>query len=344
MSTIEFLYLSQEEVIAAGGLDMAAAMADVEAVLQLHYAGDDLLPPKAVLDWGQGGQGRREDHINAMPAYLGGDYNVAGLKWIASFPANPHQRNLPRASGLIVLNDPDAGVPLAVMDGTVISALRTGAVTGVAARHLARPGSRCAGLIGAGVQNRTQLMALRVALPHLQEAFIYDIRRSRSDAFAREMTDLLDLPVRVADDAETLVRKADVLVTATTTLKPIVRHGWLREGSFYAHISGYECEFAVIAAADKVVVDDWEQVKHRAAQTIAYMHQAGEFGDDDLYAELGEIVAGDKPGRESDAERIFFNPVGLGTEDVAVAARIYRTAQERGLGQPLTLWQSPHWV
>jgi len=92
------------------------------------------------------------------------------------------------------------------------------------------------------------------------------------------------------------------------------------------------------------VVDDWEQVKHRAAQTIAYMHQAGEFDDDDLYAELGEIVAGDKPGRESDTERIFFNPVGLGTEDIAVATRIYRTAQERGLGQTLPLWKSPRWV
>jgi len=344
MSTIEFLYLSQEEVIAAGGLDMAAALADVEAALRLHHAGDDLLPPKAVLDWGQGGRGLREDHINAMPAYLGGGYNVAGLKWIASFPANPHQRNLPRATSLVILNDPDTGAPLAMMDGTLISAMRTGAVTGVAARYLARPDSRCAGLIGAGVQNQTQLMALRVALSHLEEALIYDIRRSRSDAFAREMADLLDLPVRVAGDAEILVRKADVLVTATTTLEPIVRHGWLREGSFYAHVSGYECEFAVIAAADKVVVDDWEQVKHRAAQTIAYMHQAGEFDDYDLYAELGEIVVGDKPGRESDRERIFFNPVGLGTGDVAVATRIYRTAHELGLGQPLALWQSPHWV
>lgn len=158
------------------------------------------------------------------------------------------------------------------------------------------------------------------------------------------MADQLDLAVRVANNAETLVREADVLVTATTASKPIVRHGWLREGSFYAHVSGYECEFAVIAVADKVVVDDWEQVKHRAAQTIAYMHQAGEFGDDDLYAELGEIVAGDKPGRESDTERIFFNPVGLGTEDVAMATRIYRTAQERDLGQTLPLWKSPHWV
>ncbi len=344
MSTIELLFLSQEEVIAAGGLDMAAAMADVEATLRLHHTGDDVLPLKAVMDLSQDASGLRESHINAMPAYLGGDYHTAGLKWIASFPANPRQRNLPRASGLIVLNDSDAGVPLAVMDGTLISAMRTGAVTGVAARYLARPDSRCAGLIGAGVQNHTQLMALRVALPHLREALIYDIRRSRSEAFAMEMSNLLDLPVRVADDAETVVRKADVLVTATTTTEPIVRQGWLREGSFYSHVSGYECEFAVIASADKVVVDDWEQVKHRAAQTIAYMHQAGEFNDDDLYAELGEIVVGDKLGRKSDAERIFFNPVGLGVEDIALATRIYRTAQERGLGQTLTLWESPRWM
>ena len=341
---MEFLFLSQEDVVVAGGLDMAATVDDIETVFRLHAAGDYALPEKIVLEWEQHDPDQLGNHINTMPGYIGGPFRMAGLKTIASFPHNPTRYGLPRASALIVLNDVDTGLPLAVMDGTLISAMRTGAATGVAARYLAREDARVVGLIGAGVQNRTQLMALKVARPGITTARVFDLRRERAEQFARDMAAELDIEVQVAESAEEVARSADILVTATTTTRPIVRRGWLRPGTFYAHIAGYECEYDVIREADKVVVDDWNQVKHRMYSTVALMWRDGLFRDEDLYAELGEIVSGRKPGRERDDEIIIFSPIGMGIHDIAVATRIYRKAREMGLGQKVTLWKKPLWV
>jgi ornithine cyclodeaminase len=340
----EILWLGQQDIIAAGGLDMAATMNDIEEVFHLYAAGDYVLPEKIVLEWDEPPPGEQSNHVNVMPGYLGGRFNVAGLKTIASFPRNPLKRGLPRASALIVLHDPEVGLPLAVMDGTLISAMRTGAATGVATKYLAREDVTHLGLIGAGVQCRTQLMAVKVARPGIQQAIVFDIRHDRAEAFAAEMSQHLDLDVRIASSAEEVVREAEVLVTATTTTQPIVHDGWLTPGSFYAHVSGYECEYDVIRHADKVLVDDWNQVKHRMYSTVALMWQDGAFADDDLYAEMGQVVSGQKPGRENDREVILFSPIGLGLHDIAVARRLYETTRSKGLGQKLTLWDSPLWM
>ncbi|NOZ72760.1 MAG: ornithine cyclodeaminase [Chloroflexi bacterium] len=341
---IHVLWLSQEDVIAAGGLDMAATMNDLEQVFRLHAAGDYTLPEKIVMAWKPAPPDEQADHINIMPGYVGGDLHALGLKSIASFPRNPYRYGLPRATALVILNDPQTGVPLAVMDDTLISAMRTGAATGVATTYLARQDVRRIGLIGAGVQCRTQLMAVKVARPSIQEGAIFDIRRERAEAFVQEMNQRLGLELRVAESAEEVVRQAEVLVTATTTVQPIVRHGWLNPGTFYAHVSGYECEYDVIRQADKIVVDDWEQVKHRMYSTVALMRRDGLFADSDLYGELGDIVSGNKPGREADEEIIIFSPIGMGLHDLAVALRIYRQAKAQGLGQQVKLWDQPLWM
>ncbi len=340
----EVLWLGQQDVISAGGLDMAAAMKDVEDVFRLHATSGYVLPEKIVLKWKERPPDGQENHVNIMPGYLGGRFNVAGLKTIASFPRNPFERGLPRASALVVLHDTEVGLPLAVMDGTLISAMRTGAATGVGAKYLAREDVTQVGLIGAGVQCRTQLMAVQVARPRIQGATVFDIRRDRAEAFAAEMSQRLDLDVHVAESAEEVVRRAEVLITATTTARPIVHDGWLAPGSFYAHVSGYECEYDVIRHADKVLVDDWNLVKHRMYSTVAYMWRDGAFADGDIYAELGQVVSGQKPGREDDREVIIFSPIGLGLHDIAVAQRLYERARSEGLGQKLTLWDSPLWM
>ncbi len=341
---VEVLWLGQQDVISAGGLDMAAAMKDVEDVFRLHATSGYVLPEKIVLEWKERPPDGQESHVNIMPGYLGGRFNVAGLKTIASFPRNPFERGLPRASALVVLHDTEVGLPLAVMDGTLISAMRTGAATGVGTKYLAREDVSRVGLIGAGVQCRTQLMAVQVARPSIQGATVFDIRRDRAEAFAAEMSQRLDLDVRVAESAEEVVRRAEVLITATTTARPIVHDGWLAPGSFYAHVSGYECEYDVIRHADKVLVDDWNLVKHRMYSTVAYMWRDGAFADGDIYAELGQVVSGQKPGREDDREVIIFSPIGLGLHDIAVAQRLYEKARSEGLGQKLTLWDSPLWM
>ena len=168
---LSFRYLSQEQVVAAGGRDMALAVDDIEEVFRLHARGDYVLPTKAVLRWGDVASEMSRGRINAMPGYVGGRFDMAGVKWIASFPANI-DRGMPRASGVTILNDPATGVPVAVIDGTLISAMRTGAVSGVASRHLAREDAGVVGIIGAGVQSRTQLMAITVARPAVRDRLV----------------------------------------------------------------------------------------------------------------------------------------------------------------------------
>ena len=346
-SKVEVLWLSQEEVIAAGGLDMAAIVDDVEEVFRLFAIGDGLLPKKISLqwDWVDVPPGEQRNHLNLMPGYIGGRFNAAGLKAIASFPRNPFKHNLPRASALILLHDVELGVPLVVMDGTLISAMRTGAVTGVGAKYLAREDVTRVGFIGAGVQSRTQLMALKVTRPGLREAAIFDIRRDRAEAFVAEMGERYDMDIRIADSSEEVARQAEILVTATTNIaEPIIRHGWMAPGTLYSHVSGYECDYDVLRHADKVLVDEWELVKARMYSTVALMWRDGEFADEDIYAEFGEVVAGQKPGRETDSEIIVFSPIGLALHDVAVANSIYRSALSKGIGQKVTLWDSPVWM
>ncbi|NPV70437.1 MAG: ornithine cyclodeaminase family protein [Firmicutes bacterium] len=341
MKPAEVLFLSQEDVIASGALDMGLAIPTMEEVFRLHHARDYVLPPKCVLRWGGHESEISRGRINAMPGWIGGGIAAVGIKWIASSPTNPFKHRLPRASAVIALNDPETLVPIAIMDGTVISASRTGANTGVAAKYLAKPGSRALGLIGAGVQNRTQLLALKHVLCSLRDIRVYDVDPARAWAFAREMGPGIEEEIRVVQSAGEAVAGADVWVTATVTHEPVIKADWLEPGVFYSHVGSHECEFAAITRFDKRVVDDWGEIKHRGVESLAIMYHDGVIGDDAIHAELGQIVSGEKPGRESPGETIYFNTVGMGIEDIALADAVYKRALQMGLGQKLRLWEKP---
>ncbi len=331
---IEFLYLTQADVRAAG-LTMALTLQVVEQTFRLHEQGQINLPHKTVLDLGERERGR----VNAMPAYVGGDFDVCGIKWISGFPHNPVRHNLPRGIGLLIINDAWTGVPLAIMDATLISAMRTGAVTGVGAKYLARPDSHTVALIGAGVQARTQLEALHETLPQLQLARVYDARLEAAQAFAVEMQPKLAMAVEAVDTPQAAVAGADVIVTVTVADEPIVKDAWVKPGSLFAHVGSYqEEEEAVVAHSDLIVVDDWQAVLHRQTPILAKMYLAGRLSEADIHASLGAIALGKKPGRRSPTERVFFAPIGMGSEDVAVGSVIYRLARAKGLGRCLPLF------
>ncbi|MBU0495333.1 MAG: ornithine cyclodeaminase family protein [Chloroflexi bacterium] len=333
MTDIEFLYLSQADVRATG-IDMATAMDAVEDSFRLHHQGQAILPHKTVLDLDERERGRG----NAMPAYVAGEYEVFGIKWIAGFPKNPIRYGLPRATGLFILNDSWKGIPLAIMDCTLLSAMRTGAVTGVAARYLARPDAESVAMIGAGVQARTQLQALQIACPGLRQVRAFDVRRETADQYAAEMNRQLALDVRAVDSPEAAVRDADIIVTVTVADEPIVKDAWVKPGSLFAAVGSYqEEEFAVVQRSDKVVVDSLEAVLHRGTPVIALMIDQGLI-EPARITELGAIVCGDAPGRETPGERIFFSPIGMGTEDVCVCYKTYQLAIERGIGTRLGLF------
>ncbi len=334
---VELLYLSQEDVIATG-IDMPRVMDIVERVLALHDEGKVNLPSKVILDLGERERGR----INAMPAYLGGDFEICGIKWIAGFPPNPTRYGIPRAHALIVLNSSDTGVPLAIMDGTYISAMRTGAVTGVGAKYLANPDSETVGMIGCGVQARTQIMAIKAAIPSVTVLKGYDIRPEASKTFTEWASEQLTINGVVVESPQEAVEDSDIVVTVTVADEPIVRDSWLKQGCYFAHVGSYqEEEEEVILNADKVVVDLWHEVLHRGTPLLAKLYNAGRIDDEKVHANIGEIIRGKKDGRVRREERIFFSPLGLGSEDVGVACLVYEEAKRKGLGIGLKLWENP---
>lgn len=335
------IYLSQEDVVKCGGMSMTEAMNDLDKVYKLYDKGDYLLPGKIVLKWPGENSEETRGRINAMPSYIGGEFNMSGIKWIGSGPANPFKYGLPRASALIVLNDPETMIPIAVMDGAVISAIRTGAVTGICSKYLAPSNSKTVGLFGAGVQSRTQLMALKAALPELEKALVYDISFERCESFAADMSKLLNIEVIVNQDRLNLIENSDIIVTATTATEPLVHGREIKKGCYIAHIGGNEVDDELIYKADKIIVDDWETDKHRMGDTLAYMFHDGKIGDDKIYGSVSDLVCGKKSGRTNDDEIIYTSNVGLGIYDVAIACRIYKKALEINAGNTLELWDEP---
>lgn len=343
LKRVEFLYLSQEDVRAAGGLDMKMAMEAVERAFKLLNEGHVKIPDKIVMELPP--SERERGRMNALPAYIGGDWEVAGIKWIPSFPKNPYKHDLPRANALIILNDTQTGMPLAVMDGTLLSAMRTGAVGGIGAKYLAREDSEIVGLIGTGVQARTQAMAFKEALPNLKEIRGYRRTKEKLLKDVEEIKELTGIDTKAAASPRDAVEGADIVTTATMANEPIVKDAWMKEGSLFIHIGSYvEQEYAVVQHSDKIVVDDWEVVKHRRTPVLARMYDEGLIKDEDIYANLDEIVAGKKPGRVTNSERIFFAPIGMAHEDIAIASMIYRRAKRESIGQILRLWTEPMWV
>ena len=342
MSKLEILFLSKRQVEAMGVGNMSTVMEVVEEVLSLFNKGDHISPYKVVMRKNDDPEEENiSGRINAMPGYVGGSFDMAGIKWIGSNPHN-HEIGFPRATALVILNHPVSKIPLAVMDGTQISAMRTGAVSGVAVKYLAVKDAKVITVVGAGVQGRTQLEAAVVGRPSLKTAYVYDINMNASNAYAKEMSAKLGIQVIPAEGfagVEEACRKSDVIITASQGTEPLVQADWVKPGALCICIAGNEFTRAVAEKSSKIVVDTWEGLKHREPENIPTRFPDRVLKKDAVDAELGEVINGTKPGRENDKENIFVSTVGMGIEDVAVATRIYRDAQKQGVGTTLTYWE-----
>jgi ornithine cyclodeaminase/alanine dehydrogenase-like protein (mu-crystallin family) len=232
------------------------------------------------------------------------------------------------------------------MDGTLLSAMRTGAIGGgVGAKYLARKDSEVAAIIGMGVQARTQALALKTVLPKLKEIRGYDVWKDRGRLVAKDIEKMTGITTKFVDTPKEAVEGADVIDTVTVADEPIVKDAWVKKGNLFIHMGSYiEEEYDVVLHANKIIADDWEIVKHRKTPVLARMYDEGKIKDSDIYANLDEIVAGKKKGRETDDERIFFSPIGMAHEDVAVASLVYEQAKKKGIGKKLQLWNNPLWV
>ena len=319
--------------------DMGTVLSDIEKCLSIFDSGDVINPGKCVMRWGNTPEDENMyGRINAMPGYIGGDVQIAGIKWIGSGPQN-YKKGLPRASVTVILNDPDTKLPLAISDATTVSAKRTGAKGGLAVKYLAREKAETMLICGAGAQGRTQLEAALIVRPELKTVYIYDLYYDRAQTFAAEMKGRFHIPVIPVETPEAAAQQADIIVTVTLANEPFIEADWLKKGCLIVQMADYEVTYDCVRKADKIVCDTWEGIKHRNISPVAMMYHEGLITDDDIYCELGGIIRGRKAGRESDDEIIYFNAVGMGIEDIYIVNHAYCIAKEIGAGVLLDYWQ-----
>ena len=319
-----FLYLSRADVEQVN-LPMMDILAALEDMFREKGEGRVEMPPKP------GIHTRPDAFIHAMPAYIP-SMNSAGLKWVSGYPGN-QAMGLPYITGLLVLNDPATGIPLAVMDATWITAKRTGAATAIAAKYLARPESSSAGILACGVQGRSNLEAL-ACLFKLTRVKAYDIFPEVAQKYAAEMRDVVGVEIEVVDEPRKAVQGMDLVVTSGPILKhpnPVIEPGWLAEGAFASPVD-FDSYWtgAALHQADKLATDDIPQMEHY--RKIGYFKDTPQ-----PYADLGMIVTGKAPGRENPEERNISINLGIALDDMATAIRIYQKARERGIGIELPL-------
>jgi len=324
MSNHQILYLSQADV-AKVNLDMATVINLLDTAFREKCAGKVEMPPKP------GIHTMPDAFIHAMPAFIPA-LRSAGIKWVSGYPDN-QKLGLPYITGLLILNDVETGIPYSVMDCAWITAYRTGAASALAARYLARPESKTAGILACGVQGRTNLEALKVLFP-IERVYAYDIHPDRQQRYADEMSTKLNVEVIAVKEPKQAVIESDLVVTSGPILKhptPTIQKDWLQPGAFGSAVD-FDSYWSASALSqmDRISTDDHAQFQ--------YYKSSGYFQTTpDPYADLGEIVAGLKPGRQNPRERTLAINLGLAMDDMAVAPEIYRRAKGMGIGTWLTL-------
>jgi len=322
MASGTLLYLSRAEVESLK-ISMREIVEALEQVFKEKGEGRVEMPPKP------GIHPRPDAFIHAMPAYIP-SLASAGIKWVAGYPQNKDQ-GLPYITGLLILNDPETGIPTAVMDCTWITAQRTGAATALSAKYLARNDSSTVGVVACGVQGRSNLVALTCLFP-IRQVKAYDLHPERAEAYATEMSAALGVDVEAVREVAAAVEGMDIVVTSGPILKhpqPTIPAGWLKPGAFASLVdfdSYWQGE--ALGEADKIATDDREQ--------MSYYRQVGYFSQTpEPYADLGELVTGKKKGRESPSERTMAINLGLALDDMAVAILVQQRAVAAGIGTVL---------
>ena len=326
--------ISMEDLIQAGCVNFPDIIEIIKQTLLDYKNGNIYLPEKTSLIFDREIQNR----INCMPSYLK-NKNVCGVKWVSVFPNNPYINNVPNVSGAVILSDTRTGFPYAFMDGTLITALRTASMGALAAKCLARNESRVYCSIGTGEQAKMHFVAINNVLPSIQTCYVASKTQYEEEEFINKMKALFPKIKYISckSDYSKASSCADVIVTAVSCQKPLLKAKDIQNGAFYCHVGGWEDEYDVPRKAEKIICDDWNSLKHRGSPTIARMFSEGLLSDKDIYANLADILDETKHGRENDSEFIYFNSIGLSCIDVATAQYCFQKVEDKGLGLNWTI-------
>lgn len=327
---MEILWLTEDEV--KDLLSMDEAIAAVGKAFYDHGTGRTQMPPKSYLYFPQ-----YDGDLRTMPAYLEGE-EQAGVKIVNVHTQNPAM-GLPTVMALLTLVSPKTGAPLAIMGGAHLTAMRTGAAGAVAARLLARKSSRTAGMIGAGVQARSQLLGLSRHFG-LDQVRIFDPSLERCQSLAEFGRDFLKSEFTIEKEAQDACQ-CDILVTTTPSRRPVVKEAWISPGTHInaigADARGKQELESALTGKSKVFVDDMAQAIHSGEVNVPISQ--GLLRQEDIFAGIGEVLAAKKPGREDESEITIFDSTGLGIQDVAAGFSVYKKALETGRGIRLSLGQ-----
>ena len=369
---IDFLFLSEEDMIKAGVKDMPACIETMEEVVKCLNAGDYVMGgenhnshgsqvsfpkespfPNMPLDIGD------DRRFMAMPAYIGGSIDLMGMKWYGSNSDN-RKIGLPRSILTVMLNDKTTGAPLALMSANILSAMRTGAIPGVGAKYLARKDSTVCGICGPGVMGKTSLDAILCVCPDIKEIKVKGRGQKSLDAFIEYAKEKYpDIPViRAVDTVEELIRDTDVISFANSgntdpSTYPFIKKEWIKPGATIIGLSCFDMDSSEMADC-KLIVDNtalyeaWAEefpypsfgANNIIGSKFTDMIHDGIIKKEDMY-DLGDIIFGKRPGRESDDQIMIFSVGGMPVEDVAWGKKCYEKALELGIGTKLRLWDKP---
>ncbi|XXJ20781.1 tyramine oxidase subunit B [Desulfovibrio caledoniensis] len=371
---IDFLYLNEDDMIEAGVTDMAGCVDAMEEMFRLLKMGDFRMGgagnnshgvmmvfpeespfPNMPLD----GPDRR---FMAMPAYLGGQFDMVGMKWYGSNTAN-REKELPRSILMLTLNDKDTGAPLAYMSANILSAYRTGAIPGVGVRYLAREESRVVGIVGPGVMSKTAFAAFMAVRPGIECVKV----KGRGEKSIRSFIDYVKdnypsvTTIEVVDSIAEAVRDADIVCVGTSSPTgdvskyPYIKEEWIKPGAVICCPAAgrFDDDFILNRArnvADYVgLYEAWaEEMPYPAYHTVPIpaVHCMDLIADGRMnkqqLQDLGDIITGKLPARESDDETIIYSVGGMPIEDVAWGTTVYRNALKKGIGTTLNLWEKPY--
>lgn len=321
------LFLSQKDV--KDIVDMKEAINIVESAFSELYRGEVVMPVRTAIN--------TEDGVTLiMPALLK-EMKALGTKIVTVYKNNP-KIGLPTILAIVVLNDPRTGAPLAIMDGAYLTAVRTGAVSGVATKYLANPDSKIVGMIGAGVQARTQLWAVSEVIK-IENVKIYDTIENSAKSFVRDMSKKFDFDIQIVNTPREAVENSDVIITSSTSKNPVLDGNWLKEGAHINAIGSHTPDAREIdditIKNSKIVVDSKEAILKECGDILIPIKNKV-IKKEDIYAELGEVVIGKKR-RKNPSEITLFKSVGLAIQDVSMAKLVYEKALRKNVGEEIEL-------
>jgi len=326
----QILYLTKQDCINTG-VTSDNVLKIMEEVLAAHGRKEVEMPAEI------GIHPLKDSLFHAMPAWIP-KKNACGIKWISCFPDNKKKFNFPQTIGLLIFNDYESGVPLAIMDAAWITTKRTPAITAISAKLLGNPDAETFGMFGCGVQGREHIKFLYKVIPNLKKIYIFDIVEKAMDSLIAELQPEIEVEILKAKSYEELVKNCEIITSATAILakpNPKIRDSWVKKGQtiLICDLDSF-WELDTMNRSDKFIFDSKEEHTNLKNSAGYYSHGFPK----KIYAELGEIVAGFKPGREDKDELVIANNIGMAIEDIALAKIIFDIALEKGIGKKLPLY------